>query len=321
MRVMDSLFDAVRSFFDYLASIEWWAVGLGVLCHLGKLGARTRALRNVLAAAYPAVSVRWRAVFGAYTAGVGVNTLLPARGGDVLQLFILKRGIEGATYPTLGAAFVVLAIFDAVLASLLLAWAVIATDALPGLDVIPRLPGIDWLWLFQHPQAAAAVTALLVALAFVAGVWSAKHIDAFRRRVAQGFSAVRAPARYVRSVAAWQALDWALRLTAIVLFLHAFGIPATLVNATLAQVSSSLSTILPLTPAGIGTEQALLAYVLRGEAPTSALLSYSVGMRIVIGAVNVALGFAAIALVLRTLRWREAVADSREPELAAPEGR
>jgi uncharacterized protein (TIRG00374 family) len=315
------LFDAIRSFFDYLVSIEWWAVALAVLCHVAKIGARTRALRNTLAAAYAGTAVRWRSVFGAYSAGVGVNTLLPARGGDVLQLFLLKRGIEGATYPTLASGLLVLAIFDAVLASLLLLWAILATDALPGLDVIPRLPAIDWLWLFQHPRVAAVVSVVLTVVAFVAGVWAAKHIEAFWRRVAQGFTVVRSPQRYFRTVAAWQAVDWALRLATILLLLHAFGIPSTFVNATLAQVSQSLSTILPLTPAGIGTEQALLAYVLRGEAPTSALLSFSVGMRLVIGTVNVALGFAAIALILRTLRWREAVAQAREPELAAGEGR
>jgi uncharacterized membrane protein YbhN (UPF0104 family) len=318
---MEPLFDAIRSFFDYLTSIEWWAVAAALLCHTGRLGARTRAQRNAIAAAYPSVPVRWRTAFGAYAAGVGVNTVVPARGGDVLQLFLLKRGIEGATYPTLASSLLVLALFDAAVASLLLVWALLATDALPGLDVIPRLPAIDWLWLFQHPEAAAVVSAVLVLVAFVAGIWSAKHIVAFRRRVGQGFAVVRSPARYARTVAAWQAVDWMLRIAGIMLFFHAFGIPATVVNAMLAQVSSSLSTILPLTPAGIGTEQALLAYVLQGEAPTSALLSFSVGMRIVTGAANVALGFAAIALILRTLRWREAVAETREPELAAGEGR
>jgi uncharacterized membrane protein YbhN (UPF0104 family) len=310
---MEPLLDAIRSFFDYLTSIEWWAVAAALGCHLGRVGARTRAQRNAIAAAYPSIDVRWRTAFGAYAAGVGVNTLLPARSGDVLQLFLLKRGIDGTTYPTLASSLLVLALFDAAAATLLLAWALLATDALPGLDVIPRLPAIDWLWLFQHPEAAAVVTAALVAAAFVVGVWSARHIEAFWRRVQQGFAVLRTPGRYARTIAAWQAVDWTLRIASILLFFHAFGIPATVVNAMLAQVSSSLSTILPLTPAGIGTEQALLAYVLRGEAPTSALLSFSVGMRIVTGVANVAIGFAAIAVILRTLRWRDAVAQAPEP--------
>jgi uncharacterized membrane protein YbhN (UPF0104 family) len=73
------------------------------------------------------------------------------------------------------------------------------------------------------------------------------------------------------------------------------------------QVTQSLSTIVPLTPAGIGTEQALIAYVLAGQASRTALLSLSVGMKAIISALNVALGGLALAVMLRTLHWRRAV--------------
>jgi uncharacterized membrane protein YbhN (UPF0104 family) len=81
-------------------------------------------------------------------------------------------------------------------------------------------------------------------------------------------------------------------------------------------VTQSLSTIVPLTPAGIGTEQALVVYVLAGEASSSALLSFSVGMKIALIAANVALGAAALALMHRTLRWRSVV--ERETARARP---
>ncbi|MBD0329862.1 MAG: flippase-like domain-containing protein [Thermoleophilia bacterium] len=317
---MDAVFDAVRSFLSYLGSIAWWAVALALLCHVVKMAARSRALRNAVAAAYPEERVPWRTVAGAYTAGIGVNTLVPARGGDLLQLFLIRRNVEHASYPTLAATLLVLALFDTVVASGLLVWALLATDALPGLDVVPRLPAVEWLWLYQHPRAAAAVTAALVLVAFAAGVWSAKHIHAFRARVAQGFAVLRSPLHYLRSVAAWQAVDWGLRVATVLLLLRAFDIPATITNGLLAQVAGSLATILPLTPSGIGTEQALLAYVLRGEASTGALLSFSVGMRLVLGAANVVLGFAAIALMLRTLRWRGVVDHQAEPEPARSDG-
>lgn len=73
-------------------------------------------------------------------------------------------------------------------------------------------------------------------------------------------------------------------------------------------MTNSLSTVLPLTPAGIGTEQALLVYVFAGSAPATAVLSLSVGMKFIVVAANAAVGFLAAALVLRTLRWRRAVA-------------
>jgi hypothetical protein len=66
--------------------------------------------------------------------------------------------------------------------------------------------------------------------------------------------------------------------------------------------------VLPLTPGGIGTEQGLVVYVFAGKAATSAVLSFSVGMKLVLMTVNLALGLTAIAVMLRTLRWRKAIA-------------
>jgi glycosyltransferase 2 family protein len=306
---VEALLDAVDSFFGYLAAVAWGSVAVAVLCHLGKIVARTRAWRNVIAAAYPEEQVRWRTVAGAYAAAIGVNAIIPARGGDVLGLVVLKHRIDGSRYPTLAATALVLVLFDLVVGAMLLAW-VWTQGVLPGLDVIPRMPPIDWLWLFQHPRAAAVVTGALVAAAFIAGVLAARHIEAFRNRVRQGFTILRSPRRYATGVAAWQVLEWALRLATVYFFLRAFHIPATAENAVFVQVAQSLSAVLPLTPAGIGTEQALLAYVLSGAASTTALLSFSVGMRLVLVTVNVVVGFTAIALMLRTLDWRSVV--SRE---------
>ena len=304
---MDALLDALDSFFDHLAAIAWGSAALAVLCHLGKIAARTRAWRNTLAAAYPEADVPWRATAGAYAAAIGVNAILPARGGDVLGLVVLKRWIEGSRYPTLAASALVLAVFDVTVGLVLLVWA-ISRGALPGLDVIPRLPSIDWLWLFQHPRLAALVVGVLLIGSFVAGVWASGHIEAFWNRVRQGFTVVSSPRRYLGTVVVWQVCEWTLRMLTVYFFLRAFHVPATAGNAFLVQVAQSLSAVLPLTPAGIGTEQALLAYILSGEASTTALLSFSVGMRIILIGVNIVVGFTAIALILRTLNWRTAVA-------------
>jgi uncharacterized membrane protein YbhN (UPF0104 family) len=91
--------------------------------------------------------------------------------------------------------------------------------------------------------------------------------------------------------------------------LSAFRIHASLHNALLVQVSQSLATIFPFSPAGIGTEQALLLYIFEkaNAASRSELLSFSVGMRVTLIVVNAALGFTAILLMMRTLRFREAI--------------
>jgi uncharacterized membrane protein YbhN (UPF0104 family) len=300
---MQSLTRALESFFDYIGSIGWAALGIAILCHVAKSVARTRAWRNILAAAYPDARVPWLSVYGAYLAGVGVNAVLPARGGDFLKLYLVHRRVEGATYPTLAATLLVETIFDVVVSTLLLLWA-LERGVLPGLDVLPTLPAIDWFWIFENPRLAAVVAVIVLVVGFAVGLWAGARFAAFRRRVAQGFAVLRVPRLYFRSVVVWQALDWLLRLASLFFFLRAFRLDATVTDALLVQVTQSLSTILPLTPAGIGTEQALLVYVFSGSAPAAAVLSFSVGMKIVLISVNVLLGLAAILIMLRTFRWR-----------------
>jgi uncharacterized protein (TIRG00374 family) len=143
---------------------------------------------------------------------------------------------------------------------------------------------------------------LLFGTALVA--WVAERVDEFRAKVAQGFAAFRDRSYYLRHVVVWQLADWSLRLATVFFFLRAFGIPATLNNALLVQVSQSLATIFPVSPAGIGTEQALLVYIFRNVTSKSIALSFSVGMRVTLIIVNAVLGFAAILLMTGTLRIR-----------------
>src|SRR5437588_788412 len=82
----------------------------------------------------------------------------------------------------------------------LVAWA-LAAGVLPGVHVLHRLPAIDWFWLFEHPRLAIAVLIGAVAASFVLGVLAARRIEAFGRRVAQGFAIVRSPGRYLTGVA------------------------------------------------------------------------------------------------------------------------
>jgi uncharacterized membrane protein YbhN (UPF0104 family) len=310
---------AFRVFFAHVQAIAWLPVVYALACQCVKMAVRSRAWRNILAAAYPESNVRWRSVFGAYAAGVGVNAVIPVRGGDLLRLFLVRRRVKGATYPTLAATLLVETLVDAVLSAALLVWA-LETHVLPGVNVLHRLPSIDWFWLFQHPRSALLVIGATLVLGFAVGFWAAARIAAFRRRVAQGFAVLRTPGRYFRSVVLLQLLDWVFRLAVIYFFLRAFHVHPDVHNALRVQVTDSLSTIVPLTPAGIGTAQALIVYVLHGQASRSALHAFSVGLKTIISAVNVAFGLAAIALMLRTLHWRRAVEQDEALDRAGKQG-
>ncbi len=286
---MEGLLDAISSFFHQLTSIAWPLLGLAVLCHLGRIASRTRAWLNIVRAAYPETAVRWRDMFGAYAAGIGANAILPGRGGDLLRLYIAKHRVEGSTYPTLGATMLVETIFDTLVGSLLIGWA-IATGVLPGLGVLPDLPAIDWLWLFRNPGVGAAIIVFTLVAALLLALFAARRVAEFWQRVRMGFAVLREPRRYVRRVALFQAFDWGFRIVGIYFFLRAFGLPADAHNIFVVQVTQSLSTLMPLTPGGIGTEQALLVYLFEGSAASSDVLSFSVGVKLVVIAVNLTLG-------------------------------
>jgi uncharacterized membrane protein YbhN (UPF0104 family) len=302
-------------FFRHLAAVDFGALGIALAFQALRVIVRTRAWRNILAAAYPDTEVRWRSVLGSYLGGVGLNAITPARSGDVLKLFLVKRRIEGSSYPTLGATLLVETLFDAVVGIALLVWAA-QLGVLPNIHRLPRLPNIDLRWAFQHPLALEIGVLVVGIVVGVLLVWATARVRAFWKRVRQGFAIMLDRDAYLRGVVSWQALSWCFRLATVYFMLRAFHLPATVHNALLVQIAQSLSTLLPITPGGAGTEQGLLLYLFQGKAARSAVLSFSVGMHIAIVVLNVALGVLAIALMTRTLGFKrlrhEAAADAAE---------
>lgn len=305
--MVERILDGIDAFLDQIGSVEPLPLFLAVLAQLAKLACTSMAWRNVLAAAYPDRAVPRRQILAAYFAGVGVNAVVPLRAGDAVRIVLAHRAVKESTYTTVVSSTLVLSIFDVAAAGALLLWAALTQEALPSPAELPELPTFDFTWLLDHPLATDLVVALVALGAVVLGVWIHGHVVDFWERVKQAFTVVRTPVRYLRTVAFWQACDWGLRMVAIWFMLDAFDIPQTIENALLVQVSASIATLLPLTPAGIGTEQAFLIYLFGGTVASSKLLAFSVGMRVTLLATNVVAGFAAIVLTLRTVRFRRAL--------------
>ncbi len=304
---MVRVLDGIDAFLDQLTSVDLFPAVLAILAHIARLACTSTAWRNVLAAAYPDRSVRRLPIFGAYLAGVGVNAIMPIRAGDAVRVVLAHRAVPDSTYTTVVSSTLVLAIFDATAASSLLVWAALTQDALPPLGELPDLPTFDFAWLLDHPLTTELLLAGVLIAAVLLGIWIGGHVADFWERVRQAFAVLRQPALYLRSVASWQAADWAFRFVTIWFLLDAFGIPQSLENVLLVQVSASVATLVPLTPAGIGTEQAFLLFVFQGAVPAPDLLAFSVGMKLTTVTTNAVVGFAAIAVTLRTLRYRKAL--------------
>lgn len=303
---------ATESFWQFLSDIAILPLLAGICCQLVKLACTSRAWRNVLAAAYPDRQVRWPPILAAYVAGVGVNAIVPARGGDVVRIFLAHRAIPGSSYTTVVSSTVVLTFVDLTLAVVVFVFA-LTQGVLPSLDVLSSLPAFDYGWAVQDGVVRPPAVLLFVAIV-AGGAWLLHHFwNRLRGKVAQAFAVLDPPTRYLRTVAVWQLADWALRFATIWFFLDAFGIPQSLENAVLVQASMSLATLVPATPGGIGTEQALLVYAFRDVGVArSTLLAFSVGMKLTITVVNVVAGFLALFLTLGTVRYKRVVAEAQD---------
>ena len=307
---MGEVFHAIGVFFGQLASVQFGPLLLAIACHLLKTMCTSRAWRNAIVAAYPAQPVPWRTIYGSYIAGVGVNAVVPARGGDAVKLFLAHRAVQGASYMTLAATLLVLSIFDTVVAGVLFAWA-LTQGALPGLSLLPSLPGFDFGFVIANPELSLVLLVALTILGIIGGVWLRFRWADFKRRVGQGLVILRDRPRYLRSVASWQAADWTLRFVTIWFFLAAFGIEQSIRNVLLVQVTQSLATLVPISPGGIGTEQAFIVFVFQGAVAKAKLLAFSVGMKLTLVVVNATAGFSALFLMLGHVRWRDVVGQKR----------
>jgi uncharacterized membrane protein YbhN (UPF0104 family) len=295
--------DATEAFFSALASVGWGALALAILFHVLKLVLRVRAWQNILRASYPGERVPYGGVFGAYVAGVGVNSLAPARAGDLVKLYLAKRRVPHSSYPTLTSTLVVETLFDFVVAAGLFFYA-LKLGLLPGAPDLPALPAFDWSFVVEHPRLAAFLGSVLLAGAIIFTAWAARRVTAFREKLARGFEILRDRNVFLTQVVSWQAASWVARVLSVYFFLRAFHVDATVETTAAVLVVQGLSTVLPFTPGGLGTQQAVLLFALSGAAARSTILAFSVGMQLVTVVVNVILGFAAIAVMMRTLRWR-----------------
>ncbi|MET0938275.1 MAG: lysylphosphatidylglycerol synthase transmembrane domain-containing protein [Gaiellaceae bacterium] len=318
---MGEVWNGIQTFFEELADVDWTPLGIACGLQLARLFCRAIAWRSIIAAAYPETRVPLGHVTGAYFAGVGVNAITPARAGDVVKLVLVKHEVKGTTYTTLTPTLLVETIFDMAIASIILIWALFA-GVLPAFDAIGDLPSIDWKWPIDNPRPFLVVTAVwLTVIVLLAVIWSRRVRD-FKEQVRHGFAILYEPRRYFTEVVSWQALSWVFRIAGVWFFLEAFDIPATARNVMIVLAVQSLSTLLPFTPGGVGTQQGFLLYAFRDTTVGRAsLVSFSVGMYVATTVVNVVAGLVALLLLARTIRWKQLIAPEKSAIERAKEGR
>jgi uncharacterized membrane protein YbhN (UPF0104 family) len=314
----EAFVDAVDTFFSNLAAVHWGALAFALLLHFAHMCCRSRGWFNTLRAAYPSERFQWRRILGSYVAGVGVNSVLPARGGDVVKIYLAKQSVPNSTYPAVTSSFFVESIFDMTAGSIVMLFA-LTQGVLPSLPSLPDLAAFDLSFWAEHPRFALfTITFVIIGLLVLYAVLSIRAV-VFWRRVRQGVVILTDFRRYLRQVAAWQGAAWLLRFFSFFFFLEAFNIGGSVENALLVMSVQALSTLTPFTPGGAGAQQALLVYVFRDRASKTAVLAYSVGQQLALAAFNVAAAVVALFLMAGTTDFRSIIRRGEEEQRAADE--
>jgi glycosyltransferase 2 family protein len=310
-----SFFDAVDEFVSNLASVRLGPLLLACILFTAYLTLRARASYNILRAAYPDERFRFLHIWGAYFAGYGFNAVVPARGGDVVRLFLTRTAIPNSSYPAVGATFVVEAIFDVTMGSLILLFA-FSQGVFPKPPDFAKLNAFDLSYLAAHPRFALFLITVAAVATLVGFALLSARMRAFWDRVKQGFTILRDRPRYFREAFGVQLGAWCFRFAAFWMLLEAFNVGGSVENVLLVLGVNAVSAAVPFTPQGAGVAQALLVKVFAGTAAASTVAAYSVGQQVAIGVLTFAIGFAALVFIFRVRSFKEAIRLGREERAA-----
>ncbi|MGX6449020.1 lysylphosphatidylglycerol synthase transmembrane domain-containing protein [Patulibacter sp. S7RM1-6] len=311
--------DAIGSFFSSFAHVRPLPLAVGLVCFLLYLTIRSRAYFHTLRAAYPTERFQWRRIWGAYIAAYGFNNVIPARGGDVIKVFLVKTSVPRSTYPAITASMFVEAVFDASIAIPILLFA-FTQGVFPKPPDFANLGAFDLSFVFANPHVTLFVlTAVAIALLVAFAVLS-ERARRFWARVRQGVAILTDRRRFLREV--WLVLfaAYLVRLAAFWALLEAFHVGGSVRNVLLVHGINAVASLMPFTPGGAGVQQAFMVKVFAGSATGATVAAYSVGQQIVIAVACLAVGFVALVRIFGFRSFKEVIAAGKEHRSAEATG-
>jgi hypothetical protein len=277
---------------------------------------RTRGWHTIVRAAYPeAENLRARNTMAAYLAGAGLNGIIPARGGDVVKLWLVHRRVENARYPTLAATFIPETLFETAFGFGLVLWA-LGQGFLPIPTASGELPHLDVSFVLRHPVLCAIGAAATVAVGWGIYRLLRRRVSDLAARLRQGLAVLRQPRRFITGVASWQALARLIRLGSLAAFMAAFALPVTPATVLLVMAAQGGGRIIPLAPASAGLRLAMLSY---GFVETTgqvvdiaAITTFTFGVGALLMVAGLLVGLVALGAELETWSPRHALRTARE---------
>lgn len=306
---------AVGLLIDDAVAVKPQWVAAAVVLHLVAQFVRLRGWWTILRAAYPDCDgLRPNDVRRAYFAGSGLNSVLPARAGDLVKLAVLHRQIPNSSYATLAATSVPETAFETFCGIGLVTW-MLARGFLPVPVAPGEVPAPDVSFYLAHPILATLLTAVVIAAAALAFRWLRRRSAALVARLRQGLTIFSSPREFLLGVAAWQALARVIRLGALLCFLTAFGLPATLGAALLVMAAQGGGRIIPIAPVSAGLRIAMLSYGLvevTGQPVDAGAISvFTFGVSAVLFVVMLSISLVLVSRELGTGNPRAALREAR----------
>ncbi|WP_445148293.1 lysylphosphatidylglycerol synthase transmembrane domain-containing protein [Baekduia sp. Peel2402] len=298
------------------ASVNPWLAALGCVLYVLAQAVRPRGWHTILRAAYPdAKALRPRHTMAAYLAGAGLNGIIPARGGDIVKLWLLHRRIPGARYPTLAATFVPETLFETLFGFGLVVWA-LSRGFLPVPTSSGELPHIDVTLVIEHPFIATAVVLTIAIAGWFLYKLLRRRVSDLASRLRQGVVILRQPRLFVTGVASWQALGRVIRLGSLAVFMQAFHLPVTASTVVLVMAAQGGGRIIPLAPASAGLRLAMLSYgfveVTGHAVDIAAITTFTFGVGALTMLTGLIVGLVALGAELETWSPRGALRAARD---------
>lgn len=310
---------SVGKFVDSIGQIHLVSLLIALASFGIYLSLRSRAFFNVLVAAYPTERIAFRRIWGAYVAAYGFNNVVPARGGDVIKLFLTRTSIPNSSYPAVAASFLVEAVYDGVMGVFILTFA-FTQGVFPKPPDFSKLNAFDLTLLAQHPRFTLFLLTFLAVAGLAGFAMLSRRVRAFWARVRQGLTILWDRPRYIREVFLVQLVGWLFRFTAFWFMLEAFNVGGSVKNVLLVLGVNAVAAVVPFTPGGAGVQQAFLVKVFAGAASGATIAAYSVGQQIAIALFSLTLGFIALVTIFKFRSFKEVIAAGRESRAAEKGG-
>jgi uncharacterized membrane protein YbhN (UPF0104 family) len=213
------------------------------------------------------------------------------------------------------SAFFVESVFDATVGVVVLIYA-FTQGIFPKPPDFAKLSSFDISFFAQNFRFTLFLITLLAVIAIVAYALLSVRARAFWLRVRQGLTILTDKRRYLREVAALQAVAWGCRFAGFWFLLEAFRVPTSVQNVLLVFACGQVAGAVPFTPGGAGVQQALLVKVFSSQAGAAVVAAYSVGQQIAIAAFTAIAGLAAVVFIFRFRSFKEVITAGRASQQA-----